>query len=972
MRILAVTLLALLGVLGVRPAIAQTAAGRYVGRTVERIEIHIESAPTQDPALLDLIEVRPTAPLAMADVRESIEHLYSLGRFQDVQVVGSDAAGGGVALRFDLVPVHVVQRVEFAGNLGLPERLLRRTVVDRHGEAPPVGRAEDVARTLVQLYEEEGYFGAQVRPEAVVRHDPDRTLLTFVIEAGPRAMIQSIDVDGNPRVSEAQFLSALEVNVGRPFRRAQLQGALDGYLAGLRRKRFYRAEGALRWETLSESAIALRIEIEAGPHVTLRFEGDQIPQNRLRELVPVEREGSVDEDLLEDAEASIRNHLTQEGYWKAEVTRQETGDADAVTIVFSVRRGMQYRLARDVDIRGARAIPVAELRPLIPVDAGDIFREGDLAAAASAIQARYLQQGFVGVDVKPAFNETDPAAPGQGRIEAAIIIAEGPRTVVDQVRIEGASSIAEGLLRSRLPAGLAPGSPLYEPVMVEARDALVLEYVNEGFASVVVTPRSIFSEDRSRAEVVFRVEEGPQTVVDHILVVGNVRTDPEVILNALDFRPGDPFGFTARLESQRRLTELGLFRRVRITELEHGTSNEHDILVTVEEAAATTVGYGGGIEATHVLRSRGENGQAQEELEFAPRGFFDITRRNLGGRNRSVSLYTRVSLGPDDVPGDPERDGTGIGLREYRVVGTYRAPRFVAGSDLTVLGAIEQARRSSFDFTRKGANVDVQRRLTQAITLNGRYSFSTTRIFDLRVTDEEDLALIDRAFPQVRLSGFSGAVSRDTRDELLNPQRGSFLSAEGSMAARSLGGQVGFIKTYLQGFWFHRLPGRRAVVFATRAAVGLADGFPREVTSTDEEGNPIVERIEDLPASERFFAGGDNTIRGYALDSVGAPDTITPAGFPTGGNAVIILNGELRVPVWGDLNAAMFVDGGNVFRRVADVDLGELRGGLGFGFRYLSPIGPLRLDLGFKLDRREIGGQLEPRTALHFSFGQAF
>jgi outer membrane protein insertion porin family len=87
---------------------------------------------------------------------------------------------------------------------------------------------------------------------------------------------------------------------------------------------------------------------------------------------------------------------------------------------------------------------------------------------------------------------------------------------------------------------------------------------------------------------------------------------------------------------------------------------------------------------------------------------------------------------------------------------------------------------------------------------------------------------------------------------------------------------------------------------------------------------------------------------------------------------VIILNGELRVPVWGDLNAAMFVDGGNVFRRVADVDLGELRGGLGFGFRYLSPIGPLRLDLGFKLDRREIGGQLEPRTALHFSFGQAF
>jgi outer membrane translocation and assembly module TamA len=227
-------------------------------------------------------------------------------------------------------------------------------------------------------------------------------------------------------------------------------------------------------------------------------------------------------------------------------------------------------------------------------------------------------------------------------------------------------------------------------------------------------------------------------------------------------------------------------------------------------------------------------------------------------------------------------------------------------------------------------------------------------------------------FPQVRLSGFSGALSRDTRDELLNPQRGGFLSVEGAMATRSLGGQVGFLKTYLQGFWFRRLPGRRPIVLATRAVAGLADGFPREVSSVDEDGNATVEIIEDLPASERFFAGGDTTIRGYALDSVGAPNTITPTGFPTGGNAVLILNGELRVPVWRDVGAAVFVDGGNVFRRVTEFDFGELRGSVGFGVRYNSPIGPLRVDLGFKLDRREVGGALEPRTALHFSFGQAF
>jgi outer membrane protein insertion porin family len=160
-------------------------------------------------------------------------------------------------------------------------------------------------------------------------------------------------------------------------------------------------------------------------------------------------------------------------------------------------------------------------------------------------------------------------------------------------------------------------------------------------------------------------------------------------------------------------------------------------------------------------------------------------------------------------------------------------------------------------------------------------------------------------------------------------------------------------------------------VFAGRAALGLADGFQRTVLATDAAGDPIPDQVvtvEDLPASERFFAGGDTTIRGYALDTVGEPSTISITGFPKGGNAVTILNAELRVPVWGDVGAVVFVDGGNVFERVTHFDVGELRGSAGFGVRYRSPIGPVRLDLGFKMDRREG----ESRHAIHFSIGHAF
>ena len=155
---------------------------------------------------------------------------------------------------------------------------------------------------------------------------------------------------------------------------------------------------------------------------------------------------------------------------------------------------------------------------------------------------------------------------------------------------------------------------------------------------------------------------------------------------------------------------------------------------------------------------------------------------------------------------------------------------------------------------------------------------------------------------------------------------------------------------------------------ASRLAVGMSDGFPKIAQSTDSEGRPITITVEDLPASERFFAGGDTTIRGFALDTVGAVNTISASGFPRGGNALLLMNGELRLPVWGDVGAAAFLDGGNVFARTTQMDLGELRGSAGFGLRYKSPIGPIRFDLGFKLDRRPN----ESPRAFHFSIGQAF
>lgn len=951
---------ALLLIAWAAPAAAQSAAAKYVGRPVEDVRLFLANAPADDPMLEELLQVRPGRALSMAEVRESIIHLFSLGRFQDIQVDASDAPDGGVRLRFDLIPLRVVERVNFAGDLRLSRSLLRGAVTERYGAAPPFGRMDDVARTLEQLYRDHGYLRAAVHPVA------GDTTLTFEVDAGPLARIGAVVIAGDPGLQRDAFLRRVEAAPADPYRAPRLRNHLDAYVRELRRRGFYEAVASHRaTESSDGSLVDLTIDVRPGPPVTVRFEGDPLPKDRLDDLAPIEREASVDEDLLEDSETRIENYLRQQGYWKSDVTlRRQESDA-ALTIVFEVRRGLQYRVA-DVEIHGNEAVSLDELRALVPFKPGDLYLDAQLTAATSAISALYRRRGYAQVAVTSAANETDPLRAGEGRVRAAIVIVEGPRAVLGEVAITGNTAFSDAELR--LAIGSAHGRPYYEPQTITDRDALLLEYLNHGFASVNVGVQPVFSEDGTRVDLTFRIEEGPQSLVDHILIVGNRRTNPQVILRELQLRSGQPFGLEAQYESQQRLSALGLFRRVRITQLTRGTGNRHDVLVTVEEAPATTIGYGGGAEASQRLRARGPAGEAQERLEFAPRGFFDIGRRNLFGKNRSVNFFTRVSLRPNDAPDDPERDGSGIGFSEYRIVGTYREPRAFGTNDLTVTAAVEQGVRSSFNFARKGVTGDLLRRVSPAVRVNGRYSFSTTRTFDERLS-EEDQAAIDRLFPQVRLSAVSAGFVRDTRDDLLDPMRGTFFSSEGSLALRSLGGQVGFMKNYMQGLWFKRLPGGRPVVFATRAALGLADGFAREAPSA---GDDLPEIIEDLPASERFFAGGDTTIRGYALDTVGAADTITPTGFPTGGNAILILNGELRVPVWRNLGGALFLDGGNVFRRVTHVDLGELRGSLGFGVRYRSPIGPIRVDLGFKMNRREIGGRLEPRTALHFSIGQAF
>jgi outer membrane protein assembly complex protein YaeT len=927
----------------------------FIGKPVASVRLTVEDRPTTDPELIQVVQTQVGQPLSMAQVRETITHLFGLGRFDDVRVDAS-IAGGGVALLYALSPIHPVTAVRFEGPdaPGVDRDTLKRAISDRYGATPPLARVGDMARIVEAVFADRGYLHASVVPRSEVTHAPERATLVFALEPGSRTTIGAVEIVGTPTVPREQLLKELGVEIGEPYERDRLATRIEQYLAGRRRRGYYEARvtPAVRLED-DDRLAALTLTVDPGPHVRVVFAGDDLPRERRDEFVPIEREGSADEDLLEDSTHRIEEYFRGEGYRDASAPYSRAPSGADLVITFTIRKGPLYRIG-SYQISGNASVSEADLATVLRLKPGQPFVDSRLDTEVSTIEAFYHRTGYANARAQPTVRPGDPV---DGAIPVAITveILEGSRTMVDTITFSGNTAIDNETLAAAI--GLRPGGAYVPAQLAADREAIQQRYQDLGYQSATVTaPAPEFNADGTRAAVSFRIQEGQRVTVDHVLIVGNVRTHTETIERELGIKAGDPFSLSAISDSQRRLAALGLFRRARITELRHGEQASRDLLVTIEEAPPTTIGYGAGVEGSRSVIGSDETGAAKERLDFAPRALFEISRRNLFGRNRSASLFTSISR------------SVRYSLTEYRAVATFREPRlFDTAADAFINGTLEQQHRSSFDFSRRSLSADVQRRFSGPYRATGTYQLQRTSVFNLKVEDA-DLPLIDRTFQQFLLSSFSGSIIRDTRDDQVDTKDGTYLSASAQLAAEAIGSEVGFVKSSFTGQLFRILPHTNQIVFAGNARLGAARGF---ATIADAGGAVRGE----LPASERFFAGGDTTHRGFAIDQLGVRhdtpqpgDTIDPDGFAIGGNGLALFNAELRVPVTGGIGLVGFVDTGNVFARVLDIDPREFRTALGGGLRYRSPIGPLRIDLGFKLNRRED----EKRPAWFVSFGQAF
>ena len=365
----------------------------------------------------------------------------------------------------------------------------------------------------------------------------------------------------------------------------------------------------------------------------------------------------------------------------------------------------------------------------------------------------YFRLGYPRVAIKELDPEEIPGSrtPTDVSIIVQVDVTEGPNVRVGEVTFTGNQPKFEARLRGLMRS--QPGGLYVVEQLLHDKADLEAFYRNLGFESVQVGIKPVFDEEVRTATIGVTVTEGPQIEIGEIQIIGNRSVSEKAIKEQLVFKEGQPFGEAAQVESRRKLLAMGVFRMVTIEEEPRpsGETLAH-VTVSVEELPATLITYGGGVEGGR-RPLQNAAGQFEDRDVVAPRGFFEIGRRNLWGKNRSVDVFTRIS------PQLATTTTGNFGFVEYRVSGTYREPNaFDSETDALVGVTSEQAARTGFNYARKSANLQFNRHTTSHLGLSGRYELEYTRIFDFDASSftPEDEITIDKLFPQVRLSILSG------------------------------------------------------------------------------------------------------------------------------------------------------------------------------------------------------------------------
>jgi outer membrane protein assembly complex protein YaeT len=937
------------GTLPAQEAVDRISPQSFEGQTVIRYEF-----PKDQPLDLDDLRnalessgVKKGAPLDEAAVRSAIQHLFATGRFTDIKV-DAEPAPGGVILHFETRNAWFIGDVSVEGKVGEPPnlgQLSNATGLDLGTpfDASLLGPAEDGIRKLLTA---DGYYGATIT-HRLDYQDAQQVDITFRVEAGKRAHYTDPKIVGtNLVLTPARIIRStgwhrfLVPGWRGVTQKRTNQGAQNV------RVRYEKANRLLATVTLSklDYNAALRVvqptlTVDPGLSLEIKTIGKKIGKGEIKSNVPIYDEHTVDRDLLQEGANNLRDELQAAGYFDAQVEyREPRAVSDKEEIDYVITPGPRSRLVA-LTVTGNRYFRTPTIRERMFLEPKSIqffhgrFSNEFLRRDKESISSLYQANGFRDVAVTSRISQDYKGK--KGDIAVAITIDEGKQWIVNKLSVEGYSKLDLHRIISTLNS--SADQPFSDFNIAADREQILNYYFQNGFPTAEFSWTSTPGSKPNLVNLTYSLKEGNQQFVRRVIYEGLHAAKARLVDKQITLNPGDPLSAVSMGETQRRLYDLGIFAKVDMAVQNADGEGAHKyVLYDMEEASRWNLTGGLGAEIARIGGSSAANDLSNPggATGFSPRVEVDVTRLDLLGLGQTLALRSQYSS------------------YDKRAELTYLLPRILdrRNLDLTISTLYDDSYDvRTFADKREEVSAQLTDRISKATTAFFRFSYRNVSVSNLKINP----LLVPLLSSPTRTGLVAVNLVNDRRDDPTDAHRGIYDSIDFGVASHYLGGRNNFLRILGRNATFTKLFPK--LLLARQTSFGILPTFGKAPTLEAGDEDPI-------PLAERFFGGGPDTLRGFPQNQAGTRDMET--GFPLGGSVLLYNNTELRFPLIGDnIGGVIFEDFGNLFDRPGDIsfsfsqphpsnptDFNYMVHDAGFGIRYKTPIGPIRLDLAYSIN----------------------
>jgi len=944
----------------------------YEGQNVASIQI--AGRPDLEPAQYSSFFVQKAdQPFSQAKLDQTVAALKERVHADRIRVQ-ADPEANGVRIQLILEPAVYFGIYQFPGAERFPySRLIQ---VSKYPTETPFN-AEEVEKArqgLQEFFQQSGYFTAQVHSQIHLDARHALANIAFQVQLGRQAKFGDITIADAPAEqaehlknslqSKAARLQGAAIRRGKAYHRSTVVKAERRLQTLLQKRDFLSADAKLDGAEYhaDTNRADIQFNVAPGPVTHIDIEGAHVWSWTRKSILPVYQGAGVDDESVLEGRQALTSFFQSKGYFDVKVESELKMNNSVATIVYRIAKEKKHKVAQ-VALTGNRTLASSELTPHIAVQKKHLFSPGKfsdqlLRASAKNLTAVYQAEGFSAATVTPSVTNRG------GDIRVSFLVTEGPRDIVSSLSVEGADTFAPS---HYAPDGLklTEGGPYSLKLVQMDRANIIAHYLQAGYlnASFREAATSVSKSDPHHIHVVYTIEEGPVVHAGERITLGRLQTQQKLIDRDLALiKPGQPLTESQLFTSGNRLYDhQGVFDWAEVDpKRQITTQTVEDVLAKVHEAKRNELTYSMGFELVNRGGSIPSGTVALPNLPpiglpstfttsnvtfYGPRGSAEYTRNNLRGKGESLSFT--AFAGRLDQRGAVYFIDPSFGWTSWRSTTSVSAERNEQNPIFS-----SQQEQAGFQLQRY---LDGKKKDTHFL----RYSYSQTNLTRIEIP-----ALVPEADQNVRLSTLAANITRDTRDNPLDEHKGMLQSLELDFNTTKLGSSVNFAKLSGQAAFYKQ--GFHHIVWANSLRIGMAQQFANS----------------RVPLSEQFFTGGGNSLRGFPLDSAGpqreisvcssgASSTCFPITVPAGGDELLLINSEARIPVpfKKGLGIVAFYDGGNAFSTVGFHNFTSLySNNAGVGLRYATPVGPIRVDLGQNLN--PVSGIRA--TQYFISIGQAF